>query len=148
MHCFVDACLNEDCINAQRCTAGGEAPSIPNIPMNPKDFQGVYKYKLLIPTFEWASILCTFVGPVLFPTPWLVFVAAFMVMFFLTSSFQVRCPPRLEWEARYAAPVAATSVSSQWQLSLSLDNYTADACALAVGRLGFSNHLLTSQIGY
>eukprot|EP00884_Botryococcus_braunii_P004764 jgi/Botrbrau1/14289/Bobra.0369s0003.1 len=57
--------------------------------MNPKDFEGLYKYKLLIPAFEWASVVCTFVGPVLFPTPWLLFVAAFMVIFFMTSSFQV-----------------------------------------------------------
>lgn len=58
--------------------------------MNPKDFEGLYKYKLLIPTFEWASVVCTFIGPVLFPTPWLLFVAAFMVLFFMTSSFQVQ----------------------------------------------------------
>jgi hypothetical protein len=57
--------------------------------MNPKDFEGLYKYKLLIPAFEWASVVCTFVGPLLFPTPWLLFVAAFMVLFFMTSSFQV-----------------------------------------------------------
>ena len=58
--------------------------------MNPADFKGMYFYKLLIPAFTWGSILGTFLGPFLFPAPWFLFVAGFMVVFVLVSLSQVR----------------------------------------------------------
>ena len=58
--------------------------------MNPTDFKGMYFYKLLIPAFTWGSILGTFLGPFLFPAPWFLFVAGFMVVFVLVSLSQVQ----------------------------------------------------------
>lgn len=58
--------------------------------MNPADFEGLYWYKLFIPCFTWGSILGTFLGPLLFPTQWFLFVAAFMIVFVLVSISQVR----------------------------------------------------------
>lgn len=58
--------------------------------MNPSDFAGLYWYKLLIPCFTWGSIIGTFLGPLLFPTAWFLFVAAFMIVFVLVSLCQVR----------------------------------------------------------
>ena len=57
--------------------------------MNPSDFAGLYWYKLLIPCFTWGSIIGTFLGPLLFPTAWFLFVAAFMIVFVLVSLCQV-----------------------------------------------------------
>jgi hypothetical protein len=61
--------------------------------MNPADFAGLYWYKLLIPCFTWGSILGTFLGPLLFPAAWFLFVAAFMIVFVVVSLFQVGHPP-------------------------------------------------------
>lgn len=90
--------------------------------MNPKDFEGLYKYKLLIPAFEWASVVCTFVGPVLFPTPWLLFVAAFMVLFFMTSSFQVCTDPisLLLWDFKIISSFSGCQAEMQSPLYASL----------------------------
>ncbi len=57
--------------------------------MNPADFEGLFWYKLFIPCFTWGSILGTFLGPLLFPTQWFLFVAAFMIVFVLVSLSQV-----------------------------------------------------------
>ena len=60
--------------------------------MNPADFAGLYWYKLLIPCFTWGSIIGTFLGPLLFPAAWFLFVAAFMIVFVVVSLFQVGHP--------------------------------------------------------
>jgi hypothetical protein len=57
--------------------------------MNPADFQGLYWYKLFIPCFTWGSIIGTFLGPLLFPTVWFIFVGLFMIVFVLVSLSQV-----------------------------------------------------------
>ena len=67
-------------------TSGAPAPARE---MNPADFKNMYFYKLLIPAFTWGSILGTFLGPFLFPAPWFLFVAGFMVVFVLVSLSQV-----------------------------------------------------------
>lgn len=62
--------------------------------MNPADFAGLYWYKLLIPCFTWGSIIGTFLGPLLFPAAWFLFVAAFMIVFVVVSLFQVGTHPQ------------------------------------------------------
>lgn len=66
------------------------APPAPPDPASAAAFVGLRPYKALIPAFQAASVLLTFVGPLLAPNLWLPFVSAFLCAFLAASALQVR----------------------------------------------------------
>ena len=75
--------------------------------MNPRDFEGLARLKTIVPAFELFTVVATFVGPVVAPTAWLAFVAAFMAVFVLASVAQVRRMATFVLRLRRALPVVA-----------------------------------------
>ena len=103
----------------------------PPDPASVAAFAGLRPYKTILPAFQAASVVLTFVGPFIAPNLWLPFVSLFLCAFLAASALQVR--RMVAFVLALGVAVLAALVAVPWDGDVVTAPLVRDARATAAG---------------